>query len=169
LVLTGEVGFGYIVLPRGESSTSEKLLRREILSERPAALFLPPNHPLETKRRLTLADLTRHPLILPGSDSLWRQRIDQVFRDAGLLERRQILLEVTTTYAARRYSSLGLAPSLFPLPYDALKFPRLQVRLVDELLPSEEVVFIYPRIGRLRPQAQLFIDFVRDRVTHERL
>ena len=168
LVLIGEVDFGCIVLPQGELLDTETLLRREILCQRPAALFLPRNHPLATQRRLTLTDLTRYPLILPGLDSLWRQRIDEVFRHAGLLGCRQILLEVTPTHAARRYASLGLAGALFPLPRDTLKYPRLQIRLVDDLLPPEEVVLICPRIGHLRPQAQLFIDFVRARLAGER-
>jgi DNA-binding transcriptional LysR family regulator len=111
-----------------------------------------------------LADLVRYPLILPGRESLWRGRSDEIFRNAGLLERRQILLEATPTHAARRYVSLGLGVALFPLPRGHLKYARLHIRLVDELLPAEDVVLMWRRAGRLRPQAQLFIDFLRVRL-----
>ena len=117
--------------------------------------------PLATQRCVSLADLVRYPLILPGRESLWRLRIDEIFRDAGLQERRQTLLEATPTHAARRYASLGLGVALFPLPRGLLKYSRLRIRLVDDLLPAEDVVLMWRRAGRLRPQAQLFIDFLR--------
>ena len=38
---------------------------------------------------------------------------------------------------------------------------RLDVRCVEDLLPPEDVVLIWRRAGKLRPQAQLFADLVR--------
>jgi DNA-binding transcriptional LysR family regulator len=167
LIESGEADLGSLVLPHGSLSVLGPMLRVEPLSQRPAALFLPHGHPLATRRRLTLADLVRYPLILPEAGGPWRQRVDAVFRDAGLLERQQVLLEVGVTHAARRYVSRGLGVALFPLPRDAMKYPGLEVRILDNLLPPEDVVLVWRRAGKLRPQAQLFIDFVRAHLAEE--
>ncbi len=165
LVESGEADLGSIVLPHGSPPDMGPLLRVEPLSQRPATLFIPHGHPLGKRRRLILTDLVRYPLILPGVESAWRLRVDEVFRGAGLLESRQVLLEVSVTHAARRYASRGLGMALFPLPRDPLKYPRLDMRSLDDLLPSEDVALIWRRAGKLRPQAQLFMDFVRARLS----
>lgn len=50
----------------------------EPLCARHAALVLLESHKLARKRRLTLADLVREPLILPEAESPWRQSVEEV-------------------------------------------------------------------------------------------
>lgn len=160
LVLTGEADLGCLVQPQGTPANSHSLLCKEAISRRPAALFVPCSHPLATQTTLTLSDLVQYPLILPGIESDWRRCIDEVFRAAGLLPQRQILMEVTPTNAARRYASMGLGMALFPLPAGHLPYSRVVIHPLDDLFPAEEVILIWRRASRLRPQAQLFIDFI---------
>jgi DNA-binding transcriptional LysR family regulator len=125
---------------------------------------VPEGHPLARKRRLGLADLVRYPLILPEQGSGWRQQLDDVFRAAGLLSRVRVALEVSMTLAVRRFVSLGGGIAVLPLPTDAIAFPGVTMRPLVNLLPREQVVALWRRGSPPRPQARVFIDFVRERL-----
>ncbi len=98
--------------------------------------------------------------------------MDEVFRRAGLLDRLQISLEISFVQAARRYVGRGLGIALMPIPFNAVEFPGVVVRPLDEIFPSEQVAILWRRGAKPRPQAQLFADFVRSRLetkaTHKR-
>jgi DNA-binding transcriptional LysR family regulator len=163
LLLSGDADLA--VLPAGTDVVAyRQFLTAEPLCERDWVAAVPEGHPLERKRRLGLADLVRYPLILPEQGSGWRQQLDDVFRTAGLLSQVQVALEVSMTLAVRRFVSLGGGIAVLPLPTDAIAFPGVTMRPLGNLLPREEVVALWRRGSPSRPQARLFIDFVRERL-----
>jgi DNA-binding transcriptional LysR family regulator len=158
-VLAGTADAGVVQFGRLEAASPQ--IVTELLCRRPWALMAPRDHPLARKRPLRLADVVRHPLILEGQEFPWRRQLDEVFRQHGLLDRVQVVLEVNNSLAARRYVNLGLGVTILPEPSDGLAFPNLVVRPLGDLLPPEQVVVLWRRGATPRPQARLFIDFVR--------
>jgi DNA-binding transcriptional LysR family regulator len=152
------------VLPLAlEVGGNRQLLAVEPFATRAWAAVLPEGHALAGKRRLRPVDLVRQALILPEEGSVWRQRVDAIFRAAGLLDQLRVVLEVGAALAARRYVSLGLGLAVFPQPASALEFPHLCARPLRHLFPAEPIVLFSRRGGTQRPQARLFIEHLRKR------
>jgi DNA-binding transcriptional LysR family regulator len=164
LLLAGEADLTILPLA-SEMAGQRALLEVEPLHERPWVMATPLGHILLRQRRLALADLVRHPLILPEQGSSWRLRLDERFRAAGLLDQVRVAAEVSITLAARRYASLGLGVALLPLPRDGVRFPRLATRPLRDLLPAEQIVLAWRKGATLRPPARQFADFVRSELT----
>ena len=131
---TGEADLGVLPLDEVKLSSSDRIVETENLCIRPAALVVPESHPLASRRRIALADVVRYPLILPEPEVYWRLKVEEVLRAAGLLDRLQVLLEVTMTMAARQLVSLGLGAALLPLPQTGLTYPE------HTRLPREQIV-----------------------------
>jgi DNA-binding transcriptional LysR family regulator len=123
---------------------------------------------LAGKRRISLADLVRHPLMLPRTEMPWRKQFDDVLAQAGLLPQLRILVEVDITQAACHYASMGLGAALLPFSGEGLEYPHVLVRPLSDLLPGEEIVMAWRRGSTPRSQAQLFADFVRQRLASAR-
>jgi DNA-binding transcriptional LysR family regulator len=153
------------ILPLDLVSVAHRHLTLEPLYCRPASLVTPEGHPLAKKRRVTPADIAEYPLILPAeADSSWRNGISEVFERAGLLDRLRVSLEIGFIQASRRYVGRGLGIALMPLPLNAMEYPGVVIRPLDEPFPSEQVSILWRRGAKPRPQARLFADFVRGRV-----
>lgn len=78
MVRNGEVDFGVADMP----STEPQLDFTPLLEARLQAV-LPPGHPLEKVRRLTLARLAEYPLILMDRETSARRLVDAAFAQAG--------------------------------------------------------------------------------------
>jgi DNA-binding transcriptional LysR family regulator len=153
------------ILPRAiDLGSNQRFLASEPFAQRTWSLALPADHPLLRKRRVTPADLIRYPLILPEVGSVWRKRVDEVFRAAGLLDRMQVRMEVSIPLAARRYVSLGLGIAVYPKPPGGLAFPNLEVRRLENVLGFEEVAVFWRRGVTPTPQARLFAEYVRSQL-----
>ena len=98
---TADCGFGKLPLDHPG-------IRMRPLIISPTVCVVPPNHPLALKKRaLTARDLADEPLILigqHGGDT--RQRIDQAFRDAGLVAK--VRLETRNVGAACALAAEGV-------------------------------------------------------------
>lgn len=150
------------VLPLGsEVADQARFLVTEPLCRRRWVAAIPKGHPLCRKRLLGLGDLARHSLILPEQYSNWRQRIDELFRAAGLLDEVRVLLEASTTLAARRYVSVGAGIALLALPRAGWEVPGVVTRSLDRFLGPEEIVLVWRRGAKPSPQARLFADFLK--------
>lgn len=130
-------------------------LQRTVFATRPSAIAVAKGHPLATKRSITLKDLARNPLLSPLPSHLWRQRVDDAFRAAGLLDQVQYAVEASLTIALRRWAAGGLGVAIFPHIEDGFELPEVVIRSVEHLFPSEEVVCLH-RKGAMRPEVQLF-------------
>jgi DNA-binding transcriptional LysR family regulator len=129
-------------------------LERTILSTRLPAIAAYPDHKLAKKRRITLADLAAEPLLTPLPSHLWRQRVDDVFRRAGLLERVQYVVEASLTPALLRWAERGLGVALYP-EIAGERPEGVVVRSAEHLFPSEELVAVRRR-GAVRPEVRAF-------------
>jgi DNA-binding transcriptional LysR family regulator len=118
-------------------SGNRSFLAPEPFAECPWVLIMPAGHPLAGKRRLTLADVVRHPLILPSLGSEGRKSIDEAFRAADLLDRMQVRVELGLSVAARGYVQLGLGVGLFPNPGVGVELPGIRERPLGSLIPAK--------------------------------
>lgn len=158
-LVSGEGDLAILSLDNVESVSPH--FTAEPLSERHATLVLPEGHTLARKRRLTLADLVREPLILPEPESPWRKSVEEVFRRAGLLPRLQVRIESNLSLALRGFVREGLGPALQPVPAEVLPLSGICFRSVREWFPSQAVYILWRRGVSPRPQARLFADFLR--------
>jgi DNA-binding transcriptional LysR family regulator len=165
LIITGDADMAILPVDVVGLAAGNRVIELEPLCDRPAALITPEHHPLAARRRIALADLTRHPLILPEPGNAWWKRAQEVFRAAGLLDRLQAVLETSLTQASLRFVSLGLGAAVLPLPRDGIFVAGIQVRSLAHLLPPEPITILRRRGTTPRPQADLFIDFVRGQIS----
>jgi DNA-binding transcriptional LysR family regulator len=128
-------------------------LEMVVLRQRPAGLLVPARHPLTRQPQPTLADVAAYPLIMPPSSFLWRQRCDDVFRTAGLLDRVQVAIEVSLIQAIEEYARRKVGVGLTALVADWKPGPGVVRLPAAHLFPSDPL-FIIHRRGKLRAQAQ---------------
>ena len=143
-------------------ATNRRFLSPEAFADREWVLITPAGHPLGQKRRLTPADIIRYPLIVPQPASRTRDDLNAFFREAGLLPKMRVSLEVSLSLSARRFVSLGLGVAVYPQPRGQLRMPELAVRSLGHMMPPERVVVLWRRGVTPRPQARLFVNIVRE-------
>jgi DNA-binding transcriptional LysR family regulator len=125
-----------------------------VLRQRPPGLLLPVRHPLTRRPPPTLADLISYPLIMPLPDFHWRQRCDDVFRVAGLLDRVQISVEVSLIQAIEEFVRRKVGVGLTPLVAEWRPGPGVVKIPAGHLFPPDHL-FLLRRRGKPRPQAQI--------------
>ncbi len=136
------------------------------LAKYPFHLITPSDHPLVTARRLKLADLVRHPLVLSGEASSSYRQIHHVFAEAGLADRMKVTMTATNRALLLSYVSIGFGISIgtsaasVKLPRPAPGEPELSLRDVTSLFGHEEV-FLLQRKGRYElPHVKAFRELV---------
>jgi DNA-binding transcriptional LysR family regulator len=122
--------------------------------QRQAGVLVPTRHRLARADRFTLEDLVEHPLIMPVPAFLWRQRCDEAFRAAGLLDRLQISVEVSLIQGIEEFVHRRLGVGLTPLVADWTPRKGVVKLPADHLFPPDHL-YLIRRSGKPRPQAQL--------------
>ncbi len=125
------------------------------LNEHPFVLGAPTGHPLISKKKLCLEDLTAYPMILPGPKANCRPRLERLLRQANVWEKLNVVLECSFPGSLLEYVDAGLGITLTPVPpallgsYTNLHTPLprklTNLRNVSHLLGSEPVFFIRRR------------------------
>ncbi|OLF19157.1 LysR family transcriptional regulator [Actinophytocola xanthii] len=82
--MLGAVRSGRADLGVGVLETLPDDLHTTLLASYPATLVMPADHPLASRRRLTLADLDGHALVLPPSSRPHRVAVERALRDADV-------------------------------------------------------------------------------------
>lgn len=83
-------------------------------------VVVPHGHPLARKEAVTLADLSRHPLVLMERGIAGRSAIDQAFREAGLIV--ETLLDARDSDVIKTYVEAGLGVGIIPgIAYEVTK------------------------------------------------
>ncbi len=119
LVKTGEVDFGLAL---------ESLVPKDLAARRwqPVAtvLMTPRDHPLTARKRVTLRQIARHPLILPprGPEYAGRRALDEHFHRLGLTP--HIVMESANVELSALYVEMGLGVSFATLARDLPALPR---------------------------------------------
>jgi DNA-binding transcriptional LysR family regulator len=95
------------------------------------SLISPRRHPLSTRRRLTLDEVSRHPLILYERGSTGRQHVLDAFHEQGIVAR--VALETTSTETIVSMVEAGLGVAIVPLlPSGAVtRGRRVDIRPLD--------------------------------------
>ena len=134
----------------------------------PFTLICPPEHPLLKKRRVALADFTKHPLILPGQTTYCRLHFDGTMERAGLADKTRIVIESNFPVMLFEYVRLGFGVALSPVPGDpSLTSPwhqsGVQLRPIPELLGAEPIYFVRRKGQFETPVAARFRELVTNR------
>ena len=147
----GEIDFGVASL----SAAPPDLAYRPFL--RTGRLLLAPRGFFHlTRGKVTLAKLSRCPILLPPKASTLRRRIDRAFRSQGLDFRPA--LEASSWETLKQYAGLGLGVAIVPgfcLPRDDR---RLTARSVSSLFGHDEYGVLRRRSGSLSPAAELLLE-----------
>lgn len=125
-----------------------------VVRQRPPGLLVPARHPLARRPPPSLEDLVAYPLIMPLPDFLWRQRCDDVFRVAGLLDRVQVSVEVSLIQAIEEFVRRKVGVGLTPLVAEWKPGPGVVKIPVGHLFPADHL-YLLRRRGKPRPQAQI--------------
>lgn len=107
LVRAAEVDFGFGVRTHAASGLNFQPLLMDRL-----CLLLPPAHPWNDGRTLSLADLDQQPMILTGRDSSVRMQVERLFEAQGLTLNRRCEANYMSTVIALVTQGLGI--SLLP-------------------------------------------------------
>ena len=136
------------------------------LASYPFQLICPHDHPLATTRRITLADIVRHPLVLSVEQSSSHRQIRHIFTQAGLGGRMNVTTTATNRALLLDYVAIRLGITICTSANDA-KLPRpgpgeceLTMRNLTALFGHEEV-FLLQRKGRHElPHVKAFREMV---------
>jgi DNA-binding transcriptional LysR family regulator len=161
----GEIG----VTPHGSLPARHPLLVSEVLCQRRWHLVAPAGHPLARKRRLRVADLVSYPLILANPQANdWSRTVMAALARAGVLDQLRLAVQIDDSMTACTFVSLGLGLTITPHRPLGAGGVRLCMRPLDELFSADYLVVQWRRGASPRPQAQLFIDFLRQKLSTAR-
>lgn len=140
-------GADLAVVARPENVPARPTLDYTPLASYPFTLICPPDHPLLRRRRITLADFTKYPLILPSNATYCRQHFDATLGQAGLATRTRVVIESNFPVMLFEYVRLGFGLALAPLPTEPSKsspwlLSGVQLRPIPELLGVEPIFFV---------------------------
>ena len=118
------------------------------LASYPFQLICPHDHPLATTRRITLADIVRHPLVLSGEQSSSHRHIRHIFTQAGLGARMNVTTTATNRALLLDYVAIRLGITISTSANNT-KLPRpgpgeceLTMRDITNLVGHEEVFLV---------------------------
>jgi len=88
------------------------VLRVTVLSEQREVVICAPDHLLAKRRRIDVAELVRHPLILLDTTTSTRSFLDAQFRAAA--REPEVVMETSSVEVAKRFVGLGFGVSVIP-------------------------------------------------------
>ncbi len=121
-------------------------------------LITAPNHPLANRKRITLRDISQHPLILPPKHlSTWRM-LEYVFAEHGLPY--EVKLEVGGYEVIKTYVRLGLGISIV-MDICITGKEDLHVHPVGKYFPKRTYGLVLRKGRAISRPAQKFIEIMR--------
>ena len=125
------------------------------------ALIVPAGHPLAGARKITLARIAEHPLVLPRAGLQHRRMIDDAFRSAGLDYR--AALETEGWEVMKHYVALGFGIAIVNDLCLAHSVPPEIVSRPLDLFPERVYRALWARKRRLPASAVHFLTLLRER------
>lgn len=160
LVDQGKADFGIAPVARDVAPAGN--LEYEPLFDLSFHLITARKHPLAQKKRVTLADVVKYPLIQPSETSFSRVALDQLLRKHRLADQARWVLVSRSVDMTHKYVALGVGIALEYLsPVVGASLRDIRVRSFDAEVDSIPVVLINRRFAHLAPVAQAFRDDVR--------
>jgi DNA-binding transcriptional LysR family regulator len=105
----GELELAIVTLPPSPAP----VLRTNKVWDDPLTLVVSEDHPLTAKSRPTVADLARHPAVLPAANTYTRQIAEQVFHELGL--KLDVALSINYLETIKMLVSVGIGWGLLPV------------------------------------------------------
>lgn len=139
-----------VLLPSG-------VLRRSII--------MPKGHPLSRKKRITLADLARHPIVGYSARSRGGQIIAKAFRDENIEVR--FVVSASDSDVIKAYVEEALGIAIVPTLAVGSVSPKLQVVDATHLFPKSVTIISLRRDIYLRRYLTDFIQMLVPRLTRE--
>ncbi|MGV8959848.1 MAG: LysR family transcriptional regulator [Stenotrophomonas sp.] len=123
-------------------------------------LITPPDHPLTRQPKLTLADLSPWPLILPPRRQVTWRLVDLVFQQHQVPYR--VALEVGGWEVIKQYVAMGMGISIVTaLCLNESDRDKLATRSMSEYFPARSYGVVVRRGKALSPQARAFIELIQ--------
>lgn len=160
-VLARDVDLGLVTLPLRHPG----IVVREA-AEREDVLICAPGHPLSRRRRASLEDAARYPMILLDRGSNTRSFIDARFHAAGVTP--QIAMELASIEAIQRLVQLDLGLSIVPLAAveEEVRKGRLCALRVFRAEERRKLGFIYGKSVALPAAAREFLRLAIELLSH---
>jgi DNA-binding transcriptional LysR family regulator len=152
-----------LIVGRASKDVMTEGVRFEALYDEPMCVVTRVEHPLSRKRALRFEALAEEQWILPTPDAIYRQRIDEAFREAGSHPPRQVvesLSIVTNLLMVKESDMLAIMPSRVAHHYAKLG----EIRILSVTPPAlSGPVGVITLIGRpLTPGAMDVIQALRE-------
>jgi len=149
--LDGDVDIGLISLPsHTKKLTIEPLFQEELL------LALPANHPLVTKPKIRLHDLTDVPFIVLGSGHCLGEIVDEYGASKNF--RPNVVAQVEQLATVEKLVCIGIGVSFVPKMSRIHSDPRIVYRSIVGEKPYRKIAFCY---NSYRYQGQLLKNFMK--------
>lgn len=116
-------------------------------------------HPLAHQKKLTLADISHHPLILPPRNLSTWPMVDNAFKKQGLSY--QVAMEVGGWEAIKKYVALGMGISII-IRIGITGEDKLEVIPAADLFPQRTYGVVLRKGHILTPQANRFVNLLVD-------
>jgi DNA-binding transcriptional LysR family regulator len=149
LLRAGEVDFA--VGPMFDTPTDIEFYPRFVYEP---TLITAKDHPLASRRRITLRDISKYPLILPPRDQSTYRFVQMVFSDHSLDY--DVRLQVGGYEVIKRYVQLGLGISIV-MSHCLDPRDRLHTASVSRYFPKRAYGIVLRKRSRLSPAAERFI------------
>jgi DNA-binding transcriptional LysR family regulator len=157
MLKAGEVDFGIATAVRPDP----ELEIAPLMADRMSVVFSP-GHPLERKRRITLADLRAHPLILTDPQSSVRTLVDRAFESTGELPAPAYEVTYMSTAIALAKAGLGIAILPSSAAPEGKQLGGIRSRPIRHAALTRKIGLIR-RAGRsLSPAAERFADVLAE-------
>lgn len=125
------------------------------------SLVLPKGHPLEKKKRISILDITRYPLLGFDSHSRSSQIVVNILQSSGIEPEPQFLARVMDNDVIKAYVAKGLGIAVIPaIAYEPKVDVDLRCRDVTHLFPKTYVAVTFRRGAHLRKYVLDFIELV---------
>jgi LysR family hydrogen peroxide-inducible transcriptional activator len=156
--LTGEIDLGIVALPANEARlTVEPLFSEELL------LAVPAGHPLETKRQVTLDDLTHERFVLLSAVHCLGTQIVSFCERAGCVP--AVSCKSSQLLTVQELVALGQGVSLIPkIAAQTDRSKRVHYRSLTGKKPSRTLAMIWHRHRYQSPLVRSFIETIRAEV-----
>lgn len=92
-----------------------KSLTADRVTQFPFTLVCPRDHPLASARQIHPRSLARYPLVMSSVGTNSRQRVDDVFSQASVLQRLRIAFQTSTKELLLEYVRLGFGVAVVPI------------------------------------------------------
>ncbi|MDH5711541.1 MAG: LysR family transcriptional regulator [Gammaproteobacteria bacterium] len=152
-VLKGELELAIATLP--EQTTTN--LSTEIIWHDPLSIMVSRDHSLTSKKSISIADVIKHPAILPSTGTFTRALLEQV---PGLdTERLHIAMETNYLETIKMMVSIGLGWSVLPL---AMKSADLAVLDIDNFTMERQLGMAYHSERTLSNAARMMLQLLAE-------